>query len=88
MQRSYYPHRPVMAIPSYHSNHTLSMPPVYPMWGPPGGNSAGVRMWGTGYPAWQATDNWNWKPYPGVIMHVSMETNMHIAVNTHRTFEI
>lgn len=66
MQRSYYPHRPVMAIPSYHSSHTLSMPPVYPMWGPPGSNSAGVQMWGTGYPAWQPTDNWNWKPYPGM----------------------
>lgn len=67
MQRSYYPHRPIMAFPSYHSNHTLSPAPIYPTWGPPGGHPAGVPMWGSpGYPTWQPTDNWHWKPYFGM----------------------
>uniref|UniRef100_A0A2N9HU22 Two-component response regulator-like APRR2 n=1 Tax=Fagus sylvatica TaxID=28930 RepID=A0A2N9HU22_FAGSY len=64
MQRSYYPQRPIMAFPPYHSNHTA---PVYPIWGQPGSHPAGVHMWGPrGYPAWQPTDNWHWKPYPGM----------------------
>lgn len=83
MQRSYYPHRPIMAFPSYHSNHTLSPAPIYPTWGPPGGHPAGVPMWGSpGYPTWQPTDNWHWKPYLGV-MHVFVKTNVFIIVNKH-----
>ncbi|XP_057415613.1 two-component response regulator-like APRR2 isoform X1 [Lotus japonicus] len=54
VQRSYFHQRPIMAYPPYHSNHTLPMPPVYPMWGPPG------------YPLWQPTESWHWKPLPGM----------------------
>ena len=76
MQRSYYPQRPIMAFPPYHSNHTA---PVYPIWGQPGSHPAGVHMWGPpGYPAWQPTDNWHWKPYPGVKLKL-----MHVFVMTH-----
>ncbi|XP_028762623.1 two-component response regulator-like APRR2, partial [Neltuma alba] len=45
MQRSYYVPRPIMAYPQYHSNHTLSPAPMYPMWGQPGSQPAGVQMW-------------------------------------------
>uniref|UniRef100_A0A5B7ATR7 Putative two-component response regulator-like APRR2 n=1 Tax=Davidia involucrata TaxID=16924 RepID=A0A5B7ATR7_DAVIN len=66
-QRSYYPHKPVMAFPPYHSNHTLPAGQVYPAWGQPSSYPAGVQMWGTPcYPAWQPTESWHWKPYPGM----------------------
>ncbi|KAK8471725.1 hypothetical protein PHAVU_002G004800 [Phaseolus vulgaris] len=69
MQRSFYLQRPIMAYPSYHSNQTLSPAPIYPMWGQPGSQMAGVQMWGSpAYPLWHPTESWNWKPYPG--MHV------------------
>ncbi|KAK7252724.1 hypothetical protein RIF29_36889 [Crotalaria pallida] len=59
MQRSYNPQRPIMAYPPYHSNHTLSPAPVYPMWGQPCSQTAGVQFWNPpGYPMWQ--------PFPGV----------------------
>ncbi|KAF1861703.1 hypothetical protein Lal_00026121 [Lupinus albus] len=54
MQRSYCAQRPIMAYPPYHFNHTLSSPPAYPMWGQPGNQTAGVRVWGPlGYPLCQ-----------------------------------
>lgn len=68
MQRNYYPQRPIMAYPPYHSNHTLSTAPIYPVWGQPGNQQAGAQVWGQpGYPAWQPTNNWHWNSYPGVI---------------------
>lgn len=68
MQPSYYPPRPIMAIPSYHSNHTLSPAPMYPMWPQPGNQPAGVQMWGTpDYRLWQPAESWHaWNPLPGV----------------------
>ncbi|KAJ1386554.1 SANT/Myb domain [Sesbania bispinosa] len=67
MQRSYCLQRPIMAYPPYHSSHTLSPAPVYPMWGQPGSQTASVQIWGPhGYPQWQPIESWHWKPYPGV----------------------
>ncbi|RZB78268.1 Two-component response regulator-like APRR2 isoform H [Glycine soja] len=67
MQRNYYMQRPIMAYPPYHSHHTLSPAPIYPMWGQPGSQTAGVQIWGhPGYPMWHPTESWHWKPYPGV----------------------
>ncbi|KAA8522094.1 hypothetical protein F0562_012592 [Nyssa sinensis] len=66
-QRSYYPHKPVMAYPPYHSNQTLPAGQVYPAWGSPSSYSAGVQMWGPHcYPAWQPTESWHWNPYPAM----------------------
>ncbi|KAJ8774472.1 hypothetical protein K2173_016918 [Erythroxylum novogranatense] len=62
IQRSYYPHKPIMAYPPYHSNHTLPPGPVYPMWG-----ATGVQMWGSpSYPHWPVTETWQWRPYQGM----------------------
>ncbi|PQQ01976.1 two-component response regulator-like APRR2 [Prunus yedoensis var. nudiflora] len=69
IQRSYYPQnqKPIMAFPPYHYNNSLSMAPVYPMWGQPGSQPAGVQMWGSpGYPQWQPSESWHWKPYQGM----------------------
>lgn len=65
MQRNYCMQRPIMAYPPYHSNHTFPPAPAYPMWGQHGSQTAGVPIWGPpGYPLWQPTENWHWKPYP------------------------
>ncbi|KAL5099085.1 hypothetical protein RYX36_003412 [Vicia faba] len=68
MQRNYCMQRPIMAYPPYHSNHTYPPAPIYPMWGQPGSQIAGVPIWAPpppGYPLWQQpTENWHWKPYP------------------------
>ncbi|KAE9596734.1 putative response regulator and transcription factor RR-A-type family [Lupinus albus] len=67
MQRNYYVQRPIMAYPPYHSNHTISPVPVYPMLGQPGSQTDGVKVWGPpGYPMWQPSQSWHWKPFPGV----------------------
>ncbi|XP_075641453.1 two-component response regulator-like APRR2 isoform X2 [Castanea sativa] len=67
MQRNYYQQRPIMAFPPYHSNHTLSTAPIYPIWGQPSSQQAGAQLWGQpGYPALQPTNNWHWNPYPGM----------------------
>ncbi|PNY13916.1 two-component response regulator APRR2-like protein [Trifolium pratense] len=68
MQRNYCMQRPIMAYPPYHSNHTYPPAPVYPMWGQPGSQTAGVPIWAPpGYPLWQQpTESWHWNPYPGV----------------------
>ncbi|EEF34706.1 transcription factor, putative [Ricinus communis] len=70
IQRNYYAHKPVMAYPPYHTNHTFPMSPVYPMWGATGSHPAGVPMWASpGYPPWVPTESWHWKPYPGMHAH-------------------
>ncbi|KAK7330865.1 hypothetical protein VNO77_25071 [Canavalia gladiata] len=67
MQRSYCLQRPIMAFPPYHSNHPVSMAPVYPMWGQSGTQTAGMQIWGPpSYPLWQPTESWHWKPFPGM----------------------
>ncbi|PON51822.1 Two-component response regulator [Trema orientale] len=67
VQKNYYPQHPIMAFPTYHSNHALPVAPVYSMWGQPGGHPASVQMWGPpAYPPWQATESWQWKPYSGM----------------------
>ncbi|CAJ1943153.1 unnamed protein product [Sphenostylis stenocarpa] len=67
-ERSYCVQRPIMAFPAYHSNHTLPLAPVYPMWGQSGSQTAGMQIWSSpGYPLWQPTaENWHWKPFPGM----------------------
>ncbi|KAL2348247.1 hypothetical protein Fmac_002247 [Flemingia macrophylla] len=67
MQRSYHMQRPIMAYPPYHSNHTLSPAPIYPMWGQPGSQASGVQIWAPpSYPLWHPPESWHWQPYPGV----------------------
>ncbi|KAL9326790.1 hypothetical protein ACSQ67_007435 [Phaseolus vulgaris] len=65
-ERSYCLQRPIMAFPPYHSNHTLPLAPVYPMWGQSSSQTAGMQIWSSpGYPLWQPTaENWHWKPFP------------------------
>ncbi|KAF6135364.1 hypothetical protein GIB67_027238 [Kingdonia uniflora] len=54
-----YPQKPVMAYPTYHSNHATSANQFYPVWGHPG-----TYPWSQpGYPAWQPPV---WKTYPGM----------------------
>ncbi|KAK8520762.1 hypothetical protein V6N13_076898 [Hibiscus sabdariffa] len=66
MQRSCYPHKPIMAFPPRYSNHVVPVGPPYPMWGPPPHPSS-IQMWGShSYPPWQPTESWHWMPYPGV----------------------
>ncbi|KAG4117189.1 hypothetical protein ERO13_D12G213200v2 [Gossypium hirsutum] len=65
-QRSCYPHKPIIAFPPHYSNHVVPVGPLYPMWGAPPYPSS-IQMWGSqGYPLWQPTESWHWKPYPGV----------------------
>ncbi|KAJ9152606.1 hypothetical protein P3X46_026157 [Hevea brasiliensis] len=67
VQRSYSQHKPIMAYPLCHPNHTFPLSPVYPVWGAPSGHPAGVQMWGSpGYAPWPSRENWHWKPYPGM----------------------
>ncbi|KAJ6415603.1 hypothetical protein OIU84_004409 [Salix udensis] len=67
VHRSYYPYKPIMAYPPYHSNHDLPTSPVYPMWGAAGSHTAGVHMWGTpSYPPWPPAEIWHRKPYSGM----------------------
>ncbi|KAL5551217.1 hypothetical protein UlMin_001393 [Ulmus minor] len=67
VQRNCYPQQPIMAYPPYHSNHAFPVAPVYPMWGQPGSHPASVQMWGSpGYPPWQPSESWHWKPYTGL----------------------
>ncbi|KAJ8568326.1 hypothetical protein K7X08_027859 [Anisodus acutangulus] len=61
VQRSYYPHRPIMNFPPYHSNH------VAPAWVPLAGYPNGLQVWGSPcYPGWQPAETWHWKPHPGL----------------------
>lgn len=67
VQRSYYPHKPIMAYPPYHSNHALPPGPAYPIWGATGSHTAGLHFWGPpGYSPWPPTESCHWKPYPGM----------------------
>ncbi|KAJ6695895.1 TWO-COMPONENT RESPONSE REGULATOR-LIKE APRR2 [Salix koriyanagi] len=67
VHRSYYPYKPIMAYPPYHSNHDLPTSPVYPMWGAACSHTAGVHMWGTpSYPPWPPAEIWHRKPYSGM----------------------
>ncbi|XP_012074251.1 two-component response regulator-like APRR2 isoform X2 [Jatropha curcas] len=68
IQRSYYPHKPIMAYPPYHhSNHNFPLSPVYPVWGAAGTHPAGVQMWGSpGYNPWPPAESWHWNPYTGM----------------------
>ncbi|KAJ6714866.1 TRANSCRIPTION ACTIVATOR GLK1 [Salix viminalis] len=67
VQRSYYPHKPIMAYPPYHSNHALPPAPVYPVWGAAGSHAAGGHMWGPpGYSPWPQTESCHWRPYQGM----------------------
>ena len=69
MQRSYCLQRPIMAFPPYHSNHTLSPAPAYPMWRQSGSQTAAMQVWGPpSYPMWQPPESWHWKPLPPVII--------------------
>ncbi|XP_019421093.1 PREDICTED: two-component response regulator-like APRR2 isoform X2 [Lupinus angustifolius] len=82
MQRSYCVQRPIMAYPPYHPNHTLSPPPAYPMWGQPGSETAGVRVWGPlGYPLCQPfptvhADAWGFPVLPPPQAPFSYTHNM------------
>ncbi|XP_054809470.1 two-component response regulator-like APRR2 isoform X2 [Prosopis cineraria] len=56
--------RPVVAFSPYYSNCTLSPAPAYPIWGQSGSQPASMHIWGPpGYPPWQPTESWHWKPY-------------------------
>lgn len=80
VHRSYYPYKPIMAYPPYHSNHDLPTSPVYPMWGAAGSHTAGVHMWGTpSYPPWPPAEIWHRKPYSGVTL-VKLNTVIEILL--------
>ncbi|KAM6557439.1 hypothetical protein CsatB_004458 [Cannabis sativa] len=68
VQKNYYPHQPIMAYPSYHSNHAVPVAPVYSMWGQPGNHPASVHMWGSPayHTPWQSAESWQWKSFPGM----------------------
>ncbi|XP_062073756.1 two-component response regulator-like APRR2 isoform X2 [Humulus lupulus] len=67
VQKNFYPQQPIMAYPSYHSNHALPVAPVYSMWGQPGNHPASVQMWPPpAYPPWQSAESWQWKPFSGM----------------------
>ncbi|KAH0666121.1 hypothetical protein KY285_027327 [Solanum tuberosum] len=71
VQRTYYPHKPVMAFPNYHSNHAPTAGQFYPAWIPPGGYPNGAHMWGSPYyPGWQPPETWHWNPQPGLYADV------------------
>ncbi|KAK3016779.1 hypothetical protein RJ639_006452, partial [Escallonia herrerae] len=59
--------RPIMAFPPHVSNNALATSQVYPAWVPPSSYHADVLLWRPPYyPAWQSTQSWHWKPYPGM----------------------
>ncbi|KAM3308611.1 two-component response regulator-like APRR2 [Capsicum chacoense] len=72
VQRTYYyPHKPVMAFPTYHPNNAPTAGQFYPPWIPPGGYPNGVHMWGSPYyPGWQPPENWHWNPHSGLYADV------------------
>ncbi|XP_016436050.1 two-component response regulator-like APRR2 [Nicotiana tabacum] len=71
VQRSYYPHKPIMAFPTYQSNHAPATGQFYPPWVAPGSYPNGAHMWGSPYyPGWQPSQTWHWKPHPGLYADV------------------
>ncbi|CAN4078145.1 unnamed protein product [Withania somnifera] len=68
VQRSYYPHKPIMTFPPYNSNHVAPAGQLYPAWVPPASYPNGLQVWGSPYyPGWQAAKSWHWKPHP--VLH-------------------
>ncbi|XP_009771722.1 two-component response regulator-like APRR2 isoform X1 [Nicotiana tabacum] len=71
VQRSYYPHKAVMAFPTYHSNHAPASGQFYPAWVPPGNYPNGAHMWGSPYyPGWRPSETWHRTPHPGLCADV------------------
>lgn len=71
VQRTYYTHKPVMAFPTYHSNHSPPAGQFYPAWIPPGSHPNSVQMWGSPYyNGWQPPESWHLKPQPGLYADV------------------
>ncbi|CAN4127779.1 unnamed protein product [Withania somnifera] len=68
VQRSYYPHKPIMTGPPYHSTHVAPAGQLYPAWVPPASYPNGLQVWGSPYyPGWQPAETWHWKPpHPGL----------------------
>ncbi|XP_071726395.1 two-component response regulator-like APRR2 isoform X2 [Rutidosis leptorrhynchoides] len=66
--RTYYPQKPIMAYPPYHSNHTVPSTQVYSSWPPTHNYAPPPQMWGPPYyPSWQPSErNWLWNPFSGV----------------------
>ncbi|KAK4801129.1 hypothetical protein SAY86_021616 [Trapa natans] len=56
--KNYYPNRPIMAFPPYHSHHIS-----YPVWGLQGNHQHPMQYWS---PPLQPAENWQWKPYPAL----------------------
>ncbi|XP_055821113.1 two-component response regulator-like APRR2 isoform X1 [Solanum dulcamara] len=67
VQRSYYPHKPIMMFPQYHSNHVAPGGQFYPAWVPPASCPNGLQVWGSPYyPGWKPAETWHWTPHPGL----------------------
>ncbi|XP_059275747.1 two-component response regulator-like APRR2 isoform X1 [Lycium ferocissimum] len=65
VQRSYYPHKPIMTFPPYHSNHVAPACQLYPAWVPPPNYPNSLQVWGSPcYQGWQPAETWHWKPHP------------------------
>ncbi|XP_015085618.1 two-component response regulator-like APRR2 [Solanum pennellii] len=65
VQRSYYPHKPIMTFPQYHSNHVAPGGQFYPAWVTPASYPNGLQVWGSPYyPAWKPAETWHWTPRP------------------------
>ncbi|WMV43419.1 hypothetical protein MTR67_036804 [Solanum verrucosum] len=65
VQRSYYPHKPIMTLPPYHSNHVAPGGQFYPAWVPPASYPNGLQVWGSPYyPGWKPAETWHWTPRP------------------------
>lgn len=76
--RSYYPHRPIMAFPPYHSHHI-----AYPVWGLQGNHQPPMQYWSTtSYPTLQPAENWQWKPHPGVKIYALFKRSSDIYYYT------
>ncbi|KAJ6828355.1 two-component response regulator-like APRR2 isoform X1 [Iris pallida] len=69
MLRGYMP-RPPMLFPPSHSNYSLPLPQVYPVWGHPSYHHPGVPLWGyTGLSTstWHPPQgSWLWNTNPGI----------------------
>ncbi|KAF9619744.1 hypothetical protein IFM89_009086, partial [Coptis chinensis] len=60
-----YPHKPIMAYPPYHTNHSFTPNQFYPIWGHPNNHHSSMHMWGhPGFPTWHPQDSWSWNTHP------------------------
>ncbi|KAF9625857.1 hypothetical protein IFM89_027634 [Coptis chinensis] len=60
-----YPHKPIMAYPPYHTNHSFTPNQFYPVWGHPSNHHSSMQMWGhPGFPTWHPQDSWSWNTHP------------------------